>query len=148
MINYNKNKLINQTLNKYYETFSLTLDTVDFVPEKYNKKICKYIFKNMKKSFKKIDKEDRKYQRKIKKMKELKGGKLMGFFTGKQKKMAKKYSFYDLQRGYQNADLALERASYSGNQKELKNAMKEHRKYEYALLYRNTPEFKKKFRKR
>ena len=72
----------------------------------------------------------------------------MGFFTGKQKKMAKKCSFYDLQRGYQNSDLALERASYSGNQKELKNAMKEHRKYEYALLYRNTPEFKKKFRKR
>lgn len=72
----------------------------------------------------------------------------MGFFTGKQKKMAKKCSFYDLQRGNQNADLALERASYSGNQKELKNAMKEHRKYEYALLYRNTPEFKKKFRKR
>lgn len=72
----------------------------------------------------------------------------MGFFTGKQKKMAKKCSLYDLQRGYQNADLALERASYSGNQKELKNAMKEHRKYEYALLYRNTPEFKKKFRKR
>ncbi len=72
----------------------------------------------------------------------------MGFFTGKQKKMAKKCSFYELQRGYDNADLALERASYSGNQKELKNAMKEHRKYEYALLYRNTPEFKKKFRKR
>lgn len=72
----------------------------------------------------------------------------MGFFTGKQKKMAKNCSFYELQRGYENADLALERASYSGNQKELKNAMKEHRKYEYALLYRNTPEFKKKFRKR
>lgn len=71
----------------------------------------------------------------------------MGFFTGEQKKMAKKFSFYELQRGYENADLALERASYSGNQKELKNAMKEHRKYEYALLYRNTPEFKKKFRK-
>ena len=63
MINYNKNKLINTTLEKYYETFSCTLDTVDFVPEKYNKKICKYIFKNMKKAFKKIDREDRAYQR-------------------------------------------------------------------------------------
>lgn len=72
----------------------------------------------------------------------------MGFFTMKQKRMAKKCSVRDLQIGYQNADLALERASYSGNQKELKNAMKEHRQYEYALLYRNTPEFKKKFRKR
>lgn len=72
MINYNKNKLINQTLSKYYETFSLTLDTVDFVPEKYNKKICKYIFKNMKRSFVKIDREDRKYQRNLKRKEKLK----------------------------------------------------------------------------
>ncbi len=50
--------------------------------------------------------------------------------------MAKKCSFYDLQRGYQSADLALERASYSGDKKELKRAMKEHQKYEHALLYR------------
>lgn len=62
MINYNKNKLINETLDKYYDTFSHTLDTTDFVPEKYNKKICKYIFKNMKKTFRKINKEDRKFQ--------------------------------------------------------------------------------------
>lgn len=86
MINYNKNKLINQTLNKYYETFSLTLDTVDFVPEKYNKKICKYIFKNMKKSFKKIDKEDRKYQRKIKKNEIIKRRKTYGIFHRRTKK--------------------------------------------------------------
>ena len=50
MINYNKNKLINTCLVKYYETFALTLDTADFVPEKYNKKILAYIFKNMKRS--------------------------------------------------------------------------------------------------
>ena len=48
MINYNKNKLINETLVKYYETFEHTLDTIDFVPQKYNAKICKYIFKNLK----------------------------------------------------------------------------------------------------
>ncbi len=63
MINYNKNKLINETLDKFYGTFSHTLDTADYVPEKFNKKICKYIFKNMKKAFRRIDKEDRKYQR-------------------------------------------------------------------------------------
>ena len=39
MLNYNKNKLINECLTKYYETFSHTLDTADFVPEKYNDKI-------------------------------------------------------------------------------------------------------------
>lgn len=71
MINFNKNKLINETLDKYYETFSHTLDTADYVPEKYNEKISKYIFKNMKKAFKRIDKEDRKYQKKFnKKVKE------------------------------------------------------------------------------
>jgi hypothetical protein len=67
MINYNKNKLINKTLDKYYETFSHTLDTVDFVPEKYNDKIRHYIFKNMKRAFRKIDKEDKIYQREINK---------------------------------------------------------------------------------
>ncbi len=51
MLNYNKNKLINACLQKYYETFSRTLDTADFVPDKYNDKILNYIFKNMKKSF-------------------------------------------------------------------------------------------------
>lgn len=63
MINYNKNKLINKCLEKYYETFALTLDTADYVPEKFNKKILAYIFKNMKRQFKKVDREDRKYQR-------------------------------------------------------------------------------------
>jgi len=67
VINYNKNKLINKTLDKYYETFSHMLDTVDFVPEKFNDKISKYIFKNMKKAFRQIDKEDRIYQRELKK---------------------------------------------------------------------------------
>lgn len=62
MINFNKNKLINETLDKYYETFSHTLDTADYVPEKFNEKISKYIFKNMRRAFRQIDREDRKYQ--------------------------------------------------------------------------------------
>lgn len=62
MINYNKNKLINKCLVKYYETFAFTLDTADYVPEKFNKKILAYIFKNMKRQFRKVDREDRKYQ--------------------------------------------------------------------------------------
>lgn len=63
MINYNKNKLINECLIKYYETFEHTLDTADYVPEKYNNKILAYIFKNMKKQFKKINREDKRYQK-------------------------------------------------------------------------------------
>ena len=67
MINYNKNKLINKTLDMYYDTFSHMLDTTEYVPEKYNEKIGKYIFKNMKKSFRQIDREDKRYQRKLRK---------------------------------------------------------------------------------
>lgn len=63
MINYFKNDLINECLDTYYKTFAHTLDTADYVPIKYNKKILKYIFKNMKKQFKKVDKEDKKYQK-------------------------------------------------------------------------------------
>lgn len=91
MINFNKNKLINEVLEKYYETFSLTLDTADFVPEEYNDKINRYIFKNMKRHFKKIDKEDKKFQRKFKKenkikIKKLKGVKKYGIFQSKTQK--------------------------------------------------------------
>jgi hypothetical protein len=63
VINYNKNKLINECLTQYYETFSHTLDTADYVPDKFNDKILNYIYKNMKRTFKRIDKEDRKCQR-------------------------------------------------------------------------------------
>lgn len=72
MINFNKNKLINITLDKYYETFSHTLDTADYVPEKFNRKIHKYIYKNMKKAFRKIDNEDYQYQKDLKQKLKLK----------------------------------------------------------------------------
>lgn len=71
----------------------------------------------------------------------------MGFFKSEHKRMAKKCSTHELQRGYANSDFELAKASYDGDKKGLKAAMKEHRKYEYALLYRNTPKFKKKHKK-
>ena len=46
-MNYNKNNLIDECLQRYYKTFSCTLDTADYVPDKYNRKILAYIFKNM-----------------------------------------------------------------------------------------------------
>ena len=67
MLNYNKNKLINKCLVKYYETFAHTLDTSDYVPEKFTLKILKYIFKNMRRQFRKIDKDDKQYQRQVNK---------------------------------------------------------------------------------
>jgi len=50
-----KNDLINSVLEKYFDTFSKTLDTADFVPEKYGRKIHAFIFKNMKRKFKEIE---------------------------------------------------------------------------------------------
>lgn len=65
MINYHKNELINQCLQTFYATFAMTLDTSDFVPVAYNKRILRYIFKNMRKAFKRIDREDRQYQKEL-----------------------------------------------------------------------------------
>lgn len=57
---FRKNDLINDVLTNYYNTFSLTLDTCEFVPDKYNKEIRKIIFKEMKKKFKQVNKEYKK----------------------------------------------------------------------------------------
>ena len=54
-MNFHKNELINTTLYEFYKTFSCTLDTAEYVPEKYNKKIHKFIYKNMRKAFRKIN---------------------------------------------------------------------------------------------
>ena len=78
MINYNKNKLIDECLSKYYEPFAHTLDTADFVPEPYNDKILAYIFKNMRKAFKKIDREDRRFQKAFRKKAKAKNKKRKG----------------------------------------------------------------------
>ena len=68
----------------------------------------------------------------------------MGFFTAKHKSMARNNSLEDLQNGYKNSECALRVASYKGDKKALKEAMKVHGDFEYAMLYRNTPEFNKK----
>lgn len=62
-MNYHKNDLIDECLVRYYTTFAHTLDTGDYVPDKYNEKILKYIFKNLKRAFRKIDGENRRWQR-------------------------------------------------------------------------------------
>ena len=71
MINYNKNELINECLARYYETFAHTLDTADYVPQKFNDKILAYIFKNMRKAFKRLDRADKGYQKQVAKWQKL-----------------------------------------------------------------------------
>ena len=58
-----KNELIDEVLRKYFATFSITLDTAEFVPAKYGKKIHAFIFKNMRKKFREVN---RAYKRKKK----------------------------------------------------------------------------------
>ncbi|MBR4003592.1 MAG: hypothetical protein IKM43_00620 [Clostridia bacterium] len=67
----------------------------------------------------------------------------MGFFTKTHKEMAKTKSLKQLQIGYKNSEEALIDASFKGDKKALKHAMKIHGRYEYAILFRNTPQYKK-----
>lgn len=52
---FKKNELINETLDKHFETWSHTLDTADYVPSKYLKKIDRMIFINLKKKLKEVE---------------------------------------------------------------------------------------------
>jgi outer membrane protein assembly factor BamE (lipoprotein component of BamABCDE complex) len=87
-MNYNKNQLINECLCKYYETFSHTLDTADFVPEKFNDKILDYIFKNMRRAFKKIDKENKVYLKGLEKKQSVKVKQIKAKAAAEKKKAA------------------------------------------------------------
>ena len=71
----------------------------------------------------------------------------MGFFTWHQKKLAKNYSKEALEYGYHKSEDNLRKAALSGDTKLLKEEMRKHGNYEYALLYRNTPEYKKHCKK-
>ena len=52
---FNKNELINQTIDAYATTWSHTLDTEDYIDKKFLQKIDKYIYKNLKKKFAEIE---------------------------------------------------------------------------------------------
>lgn len=71
----------------------------------------------------------------------------MAFFTNKHKKLAVKTSREALQQSYAKSEEKLRQISKSGNEKALKQAMKEHGNIEYAMLYQSTPEFKEKRKK-
>ncbi len=54
-MDFNKNELINQTIDTYAESWSHTMDTEDFIDAKYLKKIDKYLFRNLKSKFNEIE---------------------------------------------------------------------------------------------
>ena len=72
----------------------------------------------------------------------------MGFFSRKQKKLALKTPRESLEKAYHESEQNLKRVANSGDEKALKKAMREHGNFEYAMLYKNTPEYKDKCKKR
>ncbi len=103
-MDFNKNNLIDETLARYYTTFACTLDTADFVPLEYNKKIHAYIFKNMKAAFKRVNREDRAYRRKLRKE---------SLMAAKAKKVARKRELQALSKQRKKERLAKKRRRQS-----------------------------------
>lgn len=68
----------------------------------------------------------------------------MAFFKREHKKLALNSSASFLHSRYKATEENLIKASNTGNEKNIRRAMKEHGKYEYAMLYKNTPEYRKK----
>ena len=71
----------------------------------------------------------------------------MAFFKREHKKLAK-YNTAILKDCYLQTEIGLRNATASGDEKAIRTAMKKHQLVEYALLYKNTPEYKNKRRKR
>lgn len=69
------------------------------------------------------------------------------YFTKKDKKMSRK-PYDTLAEGYDSSEIELRKACKSGDKKAMREAMKNHHAFEYALLYRLTPESRKERRVR
>lgn len=72
----------------------------------------------------------------------------MSFFSRKQKRLAMRCNSDELKNAYHTSEENLRRVAKTGNEKQLKIAMKEHGNYEYAMLYTNTPEYAKRMKRR
>ncbi|MGN0819029.1 MAG: hypothetical protein ACI4M6_01355 [Christensenellaceae bacterium] len=57
------------------------------------------------------------------------------FFSNEEKKIAKTTPDFVLKNKYEESEKLLKKACKTGKIKNIKRAMKEHHKYEYALLY-------------
>lgn len=68
----------------------------------------------------------------------------MAFFRKEHKEMAKKNTTEYLSKKYQQSERRLINCANNGDLKGLKKQMKEHSRYEYALLYQCLPGFTRK----
>lgn len=62
-INYNRNDLLDELHMRFFQSYALTLDTADYVPQSYIDKAYKQIYKCQKAMYKKIGKTDKSYQK-------------------------------------------------------------------------------------
>lgn len=62
-VNYNVNCLLDELHARFFQSYALTLDTADYVPDKYINKVYKQIYKAQKKQYKKIFKTNKCYQK-------------------------------------------------------------------------------------
>lgn len=67
----------------------------------------------------------------------------MAFFKRQEKALAAARTFQNLRRNYERTERDLEMAAQRGDLQGVKRAMKEHHKFEYALLYKNMTNNKK-----
>lgn len=72
----------------------------------------------------------------------------MSFFNRQQKKLALSCPEEELEKAYHASEQNLKKVAKSGNEKLLHKAMKQHGNYEYAMLYKQTPEYKSKVKRK
>lgn len=65
-MNFNLNDNIDKVLDRFYQTYSLTNGTADFVPESSMKLIDKQIDRAMRSAFKLVEKENKAFQKALK----------------------------------------------------------------------------------
>ena len=68
----------------------------------------------------------------------------MAFYSRKQKQLAKNTSAWDLKSVYRETEKDLEYYAQKGDMKKLKETMKKHKDYEYASLYKESMQYRKK----
>lgn len=62
-INYNKNDLLDELHARFFQSYALTLDTADYVPQGYVDKVYKQLYKAQKAMYKKVGGTDKEYQK-------------------------------------------------------------------------------------
>ena len=62
-INYNEFDLLDELINRAFQSFALTLDTEDYVPASFINQVCTWIYKIEKKRYKKLKKQNKQYQK-------------------------------------------------------------------------------------